>query len=279
MKILPVIAYHKGDIDITKKLLTWIKDLHDLGKVDKNRTCLMVSDASISDEEKLVVGKMAKAAFGRARTILVAPSGPHAPTSVFLAAAEWIYKCVKGPFLWLEPDCIPLSWNWLGDIENAYKVSPMRFMGPLIRQQSDPTLPSVHLTGCSVYPSDAFLLYDEIETLKTANVAWDIESASAIVPRCEDTKLIRHFWGTKEQPPLFVDERKPDSLPNHQAIEFAFRDGAVLFHRSKDGTLIDLLRKKYSTVELQPVPEAPAVPEKRKPGRPKENKVAPAMSV
>ena len=126
------------------------------------------------------------------------------------------------------------------------------------------------------------MIYNEIETLKTENVAWDIEAAASIVPRAEDTKLIRHFWGTKEQPPVFVDERKPDSPPNHQAIEFAFRDGAVLFHRSKDGTLIDLLRKKYMLTGEQPVPqpvpEAPAVPEKRKPGRPPKQST-PAMSV
>lgn len=242
--ILPVIAYHTGDLDITKKLLLWIDELHAQLKRRKHRTCLLVADAAVPRDEVNAVGIMAKAAFGAAKTIPVSPTSGHAPTQVFLSTAGWIAKCVKLPFFWLEPDCIPLVPDWLDKIEDAYEASPMTFMGALVRQNGQPELPSIHLTGCAVYPRDAFEIYDRIDSLKTQNVAWDIEAANAVVPRTEDTKLIRHFWGTREQPPVFVEARKEDSPPNHQLIEFATRDGAVVFHRCKDGSLIDLLRKR-----------------------------------
>jgi hypothetical protein len=170
----------------------------------------------------------------------------------------------------------------------------MRFMGSIISQQGQAGLPEKYLNGVAVYPNNAIEIFDKIPTIKDGTQAWDIGSTASVVPRAMNTPLIFHFYGLKDMPPIFVSAKAPDAPKNHVTLDFVPLQAAV-FHRSKDGGLIDLLRARRNAVPetktvvvaelfvepksepvvdmLPPNLSAPEIdtpqPEKRGPGRPR----------
>jgi hypothetical protein len=241
MKLLTIIPYCTNDLPITTKLLEWINELA-ARDIFTNGPLLLAADSAVprSDIDRLAA--IARKSWRWVRTMIVTvPADGWAPTLMFRTISSHVVANYRLPFFWMEPDCIPLVPSWLRQLQDAYEECPKRYMGALISQTEDPALPAVHMTGCGIYPNDAIEDFMTIKDLKTQ--AWDIASALTIVPRCENTQLIHHFWGLKDLPPVFVHQRLPDSPKNHVTLDFIRKDAAV-FHRSKGGELIDLLRQK-----------------------------------
>lgn len=237
--LIVAIGYHKGDLQRTKNLLEWITELGGC----RPHTCLLIADEEVTKEARAELAKIAKQAFDVVATIPAGVNCAWKPNQMFLSAAKWISECCKLNFLWLEPDCVPLRPDWLDIIAEEYDACPKKFMGPIIRQEGQPGVPAVHLTGCSVYPNDAWDVYDGMAELKTQIAAWDMVAADRVIPRSMNTNLIHHFWGEKDLPPIFVDVKTAESPKNFVTIDFVRKD-AVLFHRSKGGELIAMLRKR-----------------------------------
>lgn len=247
--LLVVIPYHIGDIELAKKLIEWIGDLGSC----KPHSLLLCADASIPRERVLELMAIARPHFNQTRTMLVTmptadgESKVWPPNVMFLNAARQVRENFRFDFIWLEPDAIPMYAGWLDDIAEEYGECPRRFMGSLIKQQGQPGLPPEYLNGVAVYPNDAIEVFDKIKSVADSTQAFDIGSAAAVVPKSSNTRLIHHFWGTKDMPPIFVETKAPDSPKNHVTLDFVSKEAAV-FHRSKDGKLIDLLRAKRGIV-------------------------------
>lgn len=236
--LIAVTAYCSKDIELTKNLFKWIAELGGC----PGHSCILFPDSTIPKEEQNAVKELAKPSFGYCGTIpLVIPDKGYAPNHMFMMAAQQIMFSYKLPWLWLEPDCVPLKSGWLSRLSEEYSGSPKRLLGNLI-SSTQPGLPSVHLSGVSIYPPDVFPLYDAFQSLKSANVAWDMEAASAAVPRAKNSQFLQSFWGTRELPPTFVKEKLPGQPENALPLSFIKPD-AVLFHRVKNSSLIDLLRE------------------------------------
>jgi len=242
--LIVVTPFHSGDLEITKKLLQWIVELGDC----KPHSLLLAADSEIPQDTMREVMDIARPVFQSVRTMVVtvpkasAEQKVWAPNVVFLAVARQIKENYKFPFLFLEPDAIPLAAGWLDAIAKAYSESPKRFMGSVIKQTGQDGLPAEYLNGVAVYPNDAIDVFDSITAVKLSEQAFDIGSAAQVLPKAINTPLIAHHWGTKEMPPVFVESRTSDSPKNHVTLDFIPKDASV-FHRSKDGKLIDILRK------------------------------------
>lgn len=243
--LLVVLPYHTGDIELAKKLLEWIAELGSC----KPHSLLLCADVSAPREKVLELMDIARPNFEKVQTMLVTVPTPAegkrvwAPNIMFLNAARQVRECYKFAFLWLEPDAIPLYAGWLDDIAEEYGECPLRFMGSIIEQEGQPGLPPKYLNGVAVYPNNAFDVFDKIASVKDSSQAFDIGSASVVVTRSANTPLIQHYYGTKELPPIFVDAPAPDAPKNHVSLAFV-SNRAAIFHRSKDGKLIDLLKSK-----------------------------------
>jgi hypothetical protein len=241
--LLVVIPYHGGDLEIAKKLIEWIVELGDC----KPHSLLLAADSGISQDVMRELMDLARPAFVSVRTMIVAVPRPTseqkvwAPNVVFLAVARQVNENYKFPFLFLEPDAIPISKGWLNEIATAYAESPKRFMGSVIKQVGQIGLPAEYLNGVAVYPNDAIDVFENIQAVKTSEQAFDIGSAVQVLPKAAHTTLIHHFWGEKDLPPVFVESLAPGAPKNHVTMGF-IKPGAVVFHRSKDGGLINLLR-------------------------------------
>lgn len=150
-------------------------------------------------------------------------SANHAWMHALLKVREKIQK----PWLWLEPDCVPLEAAWLDKIEAEYSKAKMPFMGDEVVK------PSHRMSGIGVYPPKvvAFLKKRRLPDMPEKE-AFDSFLAQEIVPFTHFTQLIQNVWSTelgKDVPPTFPDA---DSLG-------MLDERAVLFHRCKDGTLLD----------------------------------------
>jgi hypothetical protein len=274
--LIATIAYCQKDIELAKNLLNWIKELGGC----PGHSCILVADSVIPKEERMAVKELARSSFANVDTIPVAiPATGYAPNHMFMLAAQQIFLSYKLPWLWLEPDCVPLKPGWLSTLAAEYAGSPKRLLGNLV-DGTQPGLPAIHLTGVSIYPCDVFPLFDAFKSLSSANVAWDMEAATATVPRARNSAFMQHLWGTRELPPTFVKEAAAGQPVNAKTLDFIKPD-AVLFHRNKDGTLINLLREVPKPAPIFPkrleVPPAPSdilAPPRR--GRPP--KVNPALT-
>jgi len=248
--LLIVLPFHNGDLTQAKNLLQWIYDIELLScpakGVQRNIPLLLAADSKVPMEDCRTVGALARKTFKRVDSLVVTVEQTdwRAPNSMFSAIASYVEGAYKFPFLWMEPDCTPLRAGWAEMLAAEYAQCPKRFMGPLI-ECKDPELPALHMTGCSIYPPDAFdILKDHCNG--SAKFAWDVDSAATVVKqgRASDTKLIQHFYGTKDLAPTFVSQKVQGEEYPTNAMEVSFiKEEAVLFHRVKDGSLINILRK------------------------------------
>lgn len=264
--LLLVLPYHSGDVELARNLLTWMGELkpHYSG-----HSCLLVADNGVHIDVKRELQAKAKNLFLNAETMLVPvpyerQGWPKACNFMFEAAARQISETMRLPWLWCEPDCVPLKKGWLDDIADAYAECPRRFMGAFAE-----SIPANgvnrHLIGCSVYDPQAYHGLKPFMGM-AADIAWDVACSSYTAPRSCTTPLIQHFWGTPELPPRFTESRKDDDPKN--VLPFSFiKPEAVLFHRCKDDSLISVLRHRQSSAHSV-----------RGPGRPRKNPI-PAESM
>jgi hypothetical protein len=165
------------------------------------------------------------------------PAGTQWPTGCNLkwrAAAAHVMRVYKEPWFWMEPDCVPLKASWASEIEAGYQRQPRKFMGPFVRQDTKPELPPVSMPAVAVYSNDAVTI---LGRFCGARQSFDMirEVCNEVLPRSTETKLIQHFWGKAyNESPTFENAGTLARL----------NPDAVLFHRCKDASLINLLREQ-----------------------------------
>lgn len=254
--ILVVLPYCQRDAAIARELVSWMAELN----TPRAAAILLAADSTVPRETIVEIAEIAKKTFQFVKTMLVPVSaGGWPPNKMFLAITNQINEQYRLPFFWMEPDCIPLTPGWLEELENEYGECPKRFMGPIIQQDSNPGLPKEHLTGCSIYPSDAYLLFKGMEAVKSGQQAWDMAGAALIVPRSMNTNLIFHFWGQPDLAPTFVIKKEAGKEYPRNCFDLTrIPLGAVVMHRNKDGTLIKALREIHKINNPSIPPPAPA---------------------
>lgn len=227
------IPFHQGDAIATQRLVDWI---HELGGCSAH-DCRLIADAGVHYES---VRKIRDSAARSFREVVVHTNQQpvsgwiEGSNSLFMTAC---YLCQGQPFLWLEPDAVPLKPRWLDAIQTEYVACKKPFLGPIIHHQQ-PGWPNPYMEGVAVYPSGAFNL---LQPSHNPAVSWTNTTAPISVPRCHPTKLIQHVWGERNNPPVFEDAAKPGTNifgPENISPE------AVIFHRAKDADLIKLLKRK-----------------------------------
>ena len=247
-KLLVVIGTHNGDFQQAENLVNWIGELD--GRLEF--PALIVVDQTVEQSRYTELFKKAKEVFSHVRLLTAQiPAIGWKPNKMFMIAAKYVRDNYSLPFLWLEPDCVPLKSGWLADIAQAYAQSPLRYMGAIIEQTGQRGLPPKHLTGCSVYPNDAFNDFDSMPSVTNGSSAWDIAGADRIATAAQNTPLIQHFWGEPTKWPVFFETVPAGAPDNHVGLNF-INPSAVMFHRDKEGTLMPVLRK-WKTPSILPL--------------------------
>lgn len=241
--LLALLTYEK-DVTATIRLLEWMEDLggclrHDL---------VIVADEATPFLEMAPALEIGRRIF---RNIDVITNGKsvigwvEGPKSLVLKLFSYAYT-VNQAVLLMDSDAIPLVPSWLDQIEIEYRQSGRPYMGHIF-DCDQPGLPPRLMSPIAVYPPDAQL---ELKTLIEQGHHWDVSMTSVVVPKCHNTPLIHHLFGEMNNPPSFAERGiagtnvfQPENI----------RPGAVIFHRNKDGTLMNLLRQRMS-IDPKPFP-------------------------
>lgn len=242
LPLMVMLPFCVADMGLALGLLEWIDKLGGAREHD----CVLVRDRAVAESAAQAVKSVARRVFKTCGMVATAKSLPREHWPI---GPNWMFehalkanKVYKRPFLWLEPDAVPMRPGWLRTLEDGYVRARKAYLGQVI-STANPKLPAKMLSGVAIYPHDAYArLISRVVTEREKN-AFDVATADLAVPNTHASRLIWNFHGEKDLPPTFV-ERRVETSPRN-ALELSnVPKGAVLFHRSKDGSLVGLLRKK-----------------------------------
>lgn len=239
--MIVTIGCHAGDADDAHELVKWI---YQLGGTPHH--LMLVLDAGISFVKAMEIRDSALKAFRSVKIVTteVSISGwPLGPNALFRTAMQ----NASHPFLWLEPDAIPLTPDWATRIEREYYEAGRPIMGCFYEGETD-TGKHLFVSGVAVYPKNA------AEFLNVGDTAWDQSNHEAMIANGQHTHLIKHFFGTHKVPPAFTHKRTARTRPHEFDVEPLRSSGVAIFHRNKDGSLRRLLQKQmFGTIHRKPI--------------------------
>lgn len=243
------LAFHDGDAQTASNLLTWLNQIGGMAGCDFYFVIDPDTDSGLAMMAKKI-GKP-KAMFFLDQPVKGWIQGSNA---LWLKAAEQAQK-LDEPWLFLEPDAVPTRQSWAIEIQAEYRRIGKPYMGALV-EHKNAFQPNPYLEGCSVYPATAF---SEIGAMVKPDKSWTLSTASYVVPRASNSPLFQHLWGEKDTPPTFAKNAVPGT--NIFGLSYV-KSKTALFHRSKDGSLINLLRQQRGLRTGTPELRASGVNEK-----------------
>ncbi len=255
-RLLLTIPYCTKDSTLALHLLRWMQELQPSGY--KPHSCLIAADAEVPSSTRREIFTLARPMFAHAFAIVVPVPPDHqgwmlGSNYMFEKVSDTINQNTKLPWLWCEPDCVPLREGWLDALASAYADCPTRFMGFQVHQSNQPGMPPIHLSGCAIYDAQAHV---GMKDFTQVGGAFDIAAANYTTPRSLHSPLFQYFWGKPDLAPTFK-EIKADADPENTIPMGWLNPKAVIFHRSKDGSLVDCLRQRRVAKNMPPKSSAP----------------------
>lgn len=229
-----VFPYCHKDQDQAVRLADWLSEIgpfldHDL---------LTVRDVRAS-----VIPELARL-FRSAKELVISDdvhnSWPQSPNLMFSKAAKYIEYGPKQPWLWLEPDAIPLRASVFHEIEAEYQralEAGKFFLGDFVHLP-EPGFKD-HCSGVAVYPPQ--MTHHAGDAVMSLEIAWDVTASRQIVPKMFQSELILHRW---KHPPFKSWEEVEQRI-------FAVRPKCALFHADKSGSIFPLLRERKNNLPVR----------------------------
>ena len=169
----------------------WAKHVASLGIYTKHKL-ILVPIRNVATEEVL---SYLSPVFGEVIIEKATHSQTGWPISCNMAfeAVAWLCSTkLKQPFLWMEPDAVPIQPHWIDSIEKAYQLCGKPFMGDFVEIAGIMPNGVNHMSGIAVYDWDLHRKAPSI--FNNERIAWDIASAGNVVPQMARTELIQHDW-------------------------------------------------------------------------------------
>ena len=184
---------------------------------------------------------------------------PMSPNHLFKRVAQHItWSPNPEAYFWCEPDCIPLSPDWIDRLESEYRSSGQYFMGANVKVDNTPE----HMSGNAIYPKN--VMERAFNIVHADLAAFDVVAAEQIVGQAHWTNLIQHVWKK--------EEGRNFTFPDQASVDAMVSKDAVVFHQNKDGTLIERLRERL-VVEKPDNKELPKEKAKRTPKKKEQGKL------
>lgn len=243
--MLAVLNFCSKDRDMALNLLKWIQELGDVRRHDIILlTGIATKVGGLTQELELLAHDMFGNMIPRVTDTQEERGWPMSPNNAWRDTVFLMRMKIGRPWLWLEPDCVPITPDWLDKIELEYEVALKKgkaFMGGEIMN------PQHRMSGPGVYHKYVTNYTRRMASLPL-NVPFDQYFARDIVPNAHFTTLIQNIWN--------VEFGKPETIPTFPDQESLklLDPNAVLFHRNKDGTLIQRLRERGGPVRVVSTP-------------------------
>ena len=215
------ISYHDGDLDLMTRLANHVQKLGPY--LNHQLVLLPVHGVNTTGIEQRLSGSFSKISIETCHH--VERGWPISCNKAFETMAWAAYQKYKQPFLWMEPDAVPLKQGWLNDIETEYRSLNRPFMGDFVEIAGVMPNGVNHMSGIAVYPPDMPRLAPSIFNNDT--IAWDIASGNQVIRQMGRTGLIHHDWVPTKQ----WRRDKVDAS--------CVKEGAVVYHPDKLGVLFN----------------------------------------
>lgn len=243
--MITVLNYCAADRDTALNLLRWIGQLGGAGKHELIlQDCQQVVRAGLHTE----LLTEAKKHFANVEHFTPftedergwPQSANHGWLQAVIHMRELFAKRAQGSvlpaWLWMEADCVPTSFTWADALEAAYPKANKPFMAAEVLH------PVRRLSGIALYPArvSSYLRHRRLGDLTMRSgkgEAFDQYYSPEWIEFTHFTKLIQNVHFTAPNvPPTFPDAASLSLLDPE----------AVLFHRCKDGSLIERLRERMA---------------------------------
>lgn len=279
MSLLVALPFCQADVDLAIEQQKWIAEL---GGCKNYRAILITDPRSLSgedgwpDESKITeLHKLVRKNFKYSSLVFTPYRRKKMDgTSAWPVGANWCFYCLclyiamdlRMPFLFLEPDCVPLTEGWLETLDAEYQKCGKPFFGAVLPTNL-PNCHSQYLNGTAIYPANSMVYFDSAfidflrplpfeQALRDGRqhvldvAAFDLAAAAQVVPFAHPTRLCQHYWGGERQTPPTFKLAKEETDPPHVFTLEALYPEAVIFHRVKDGSLVNLLRARRNESKL-----------------------------
>lgn len=238
--MLVVFPYSLVDQKLAVKLAQWIAEL---GK-NPTHEVLIVRDHRCNPALDQSIRAALISSFSAVETIDVTDDvynqWPHSANLMFRNAAKHIQYTRPRFWLWMEADAVPMRSDWCDLLEAEYLEAGKPFSGDLVSVHTPELDVEDHLSGVAIYPG---VITDHAGlAVVTLELAWDMACREQTVPNMHQSKYLSHAW----RHPTF------EGMEQVQREIYAIKPECVLFHASKDGSLIDILRAERN--KTLPVP-------------------------
>lgn len=253
MTLLITLPIGPRDVEAVHRLLEWIKTEH------PTHDALMVIDPSLSgDDRKMLLGAAEKAFlmvhFSVAQLHPHETGWPDGPNGMFRYSSLFVPHIHRGPWYFMEPDCVPTRETWAIELEDAYLQAGRPFMGAVemewyVNRPTGQKLPkSRYLMGSAIYPAEMRRFTNE--HLFCRGRAFDVAIAPDIMRHVAGTKLIQNNWQTcnyRLEGGQIVCDAVKHQRPG-EGISHPVSPEAAVVHGCRDASLISLLSEKRALI-------------------------------
>lgn len=229
-----VFPVHNGDVDLAIAHARWLSKL---GKWPN--TALIAHDQTLNRESLRLFTETLRKSFPKTTHL----SHRRPPNGGWPMAPNWVWQQTAkhmgqiGPWLWMEPDAVALTPDWIQRIEEEYAFAGKAFMGPVVKEMG-------HMNGISVYPRQTVEMLPS--AMRATNLAWDYVAKAEMVPHAKDASdLMQHVWSINGDQWLEVGGGQVPMLLTEQDVRKNLKPSAVMVHRIKDQSLLNLLMKGF----------------------------------
>lgn len=230
-----VLPHFSGDEPLALKNLQWIQELDPV--IDAE--CVLSFDNTTNPTRMEAV---ARQVFRKVHhcTYNAPPQKkwPNASNWVFRHTAWHMFANFKEPWLWLESDCVAIRSGWFQAVRECHYEGRKPFTGHWNYRTNV-------WNGVSVYPWNV-PDYAKQHLLLSKHNPWDVMASKEVLPHLNIANhLFQHIWQDDAT-------GKAYHFTSVEQARSVVRDGVVLFHRCKDASLIDVLRKSGEVFHAMP---------------------------
>ena len=171
----------------------------------------------------------------------------RSPNHMFKRVSQEFENKFKKPFLWLEMDAVPLKPSWMKELDREYEKCAKPFMGVRLLAGDRP-----YMSGVAIYPANITrctpLLRNPGMNQHNGQIPFDVYAGLDTTRLMHETDLIQYV---KPSGDLEV-------VADWSLYKEPMTEKAVLYHRSKDLSLISHLRGGPNPILIPtPTPEPP----------------------
>jgi len=237
------LSFHDGDERLAVRVLEWARRLDE----EVSRRGLLVFPHGCDPTR---VQEIAEQYFAGGVELVrydkpMQGAWPQGKNAAFQEAARWMAdKHADKNWLWWEPDAIPLRKGWLDEIETEHKSLGSRVSGYVFG--------SGWVDGVAVYPGRFLEL--SVNAMLCRAAPFDQVAGRDLLPVAARNKRFQVVWDVNGVAPTFKSRAETKRV---------LEKDAAIFHRCKDGSLIEILSQGTLTRVCDAVKDALAGGKKR----------------